>query len=724
MKTIFSILALSLGLTAAAGVTPDYQLRSRDLQSNAKSGFETRVAEREGAFKKAARVSKVADSAPRKVVGAAGDAINFTDEIGILHLMVEEDFSLLTQGSEDEPFELVKLDYTRDQCMEKFDNVWYSFKPEYTHTPNWGVNSSYPAGGCLYMLADGGQAHLNTPLIKLDTYAGLGVLEFKARTRVPGAKYNELYIEAAETNGMAATWRFLESCVVENITNEWTTYRILMPNCGPTTMFNIVMMRDGELFLDDVKVYEIEPYVGVPNAKAHTDYEGTSFTAHWDAVDGADKYLLSVYQYGADNEKYFHLENEEVTGVSHNVTGVESGEIYYYSVRAMKGDKVSLEGNEHRVFDLERPRFKTSEAIGDFGYKASWEYVPGADVFNYMAYNKRVAKEDGEFVITDEKFDYLTDADGYPTGLTKDDPADECYVDFYPMQMHQQGWHGTNCYAYDDYISLDAYFYEMGDSDSGFVSPEMDFSKDGGKFTLKADLAGNTSEVYDENYKLYRYTTQACVALFNYNEEKGDFEQVELVYPDKDVTEDFQTITFNLTKGSERSKVGIYAIRSFCNLYVDNILITQNYKKDEYLIAPFKFEHWYGRAGNDPYTIDVEVPAYATGTEVYHKVSAYGRVVVGQDYNGNNVYEDRESRYSDREYVRTTVDNSAVEGVKLQESMVTLVNGVLNIQNPMLNRVVVCTLDGTVLYTGSENEINYTLPCKGVYLVNNKKVVY
>lgn len=725
MKTTLSILAVAFAASAIAGVTVGYEhtLKSRETKSYATAGFETVMSQRGDMLKKTAKAIST-DNGKAKVIGAGGTEINFTDLYGDLELKLEEDFSLLTQGSEDEPNERVKLNLTQAQSIEQFGNAWYTFKAEYTHSPNWGVSSSYPAGGCLYMLTDDDQGHLNTPLVKLDDFSGIGVLEFKARNRMPGGKYDALLIEAAETNGMGKTWRFLESCIITDISNEWTTYRVLMTDCGPSTIFNIVMMDKGEIYLDDVKVYELKPFVGIPQIKAHSDYKGSSFTANWDAVEGAEYYLLSVYQYGADNERYYTLENEKVTGTSHEVKDVESGEIYFYSVVAVKDNKASLPSNEHRVFDLEIPKMQPVEVTGDHSYKASWDYVPGADVFNYFAFNKRVAEEDGLFVVTDEKFDGLTDAEGYPTGLTKEDPAFECYDVFYPIQMKQQGWKGTNSYAYDDYVSLDAYFYETGQSDSGFISPEMDFSKDGGKFTLKVDLAGETSYVTDENDKVYSYTTQTCVALFNYNEELGDYEQVELVYPDTKVTEDFKTFEFKLTKGSARSKVGIYAIQSYGNLYLDNILITQNYKSGESLIEPFKFERWHGRfADDDPYTIEVDVPDYASGMEVYHQVSSYGRIVISEMY-GQKQYEDRESKYTDREYVCTTKKYSGINNVQLNEGKIKIENGVVSIQNPLGNTVTICDVNGAVLLRSKSTTVDFKLPSRGVYVVNGRKVIY
>lgn len=624
-------------------------------------------------------------NAPMRIVTVEEEDFDEIDKYGDLILKVEEDFSLLTTGSEDEPDMMTLLEVN---SMELFDNAWWTFNAKYTHTPNWGVNDSYPAGGCLFMDGERGQVHLNTPMIKLNDFSGLGVLEFRVRTRIPGAVFNGLLVEAAETNNMTAKWDFLGTAQVQGITNEWTTYRLLFPNCGPTTMFNIVTQGSTLLFIDDVKVYEIMPYVTTPEIKAHTDYQGTSFKANWMPVEGADHYLFSLYTYGSADDRFYLIEDKEVTGTSYTVSNVESGEVYFYNVKAVKGSKVSYESNEHCVYDLERPVLNDAEIIGGYGYKASWNEVPQADVYNYWAFQKQVADKDGEFVVTDEEFINVRDLDGQLTGWIKNDPDDEglSYPEFYPMEMKQPGWRGTHCAPYTDYIAIDGWWYEWVGEDAGFVSPELDLSKDGGKFTLSADLSGNTclwplinedgtdwkrdpwgEVIFEER------VTQACVALFAWDDELGDYKQVELVYIPKSqgmVTTDWKNFSFNLTKGTARSKVGIYAIRGLDMVFIDNLRITQNYKKGESLMSPFKYDRFHGMKEADKATeIEVTIPAFASGNEVYHMVSAFGRQLAGDD-GYNKYYNVRESKFSDMKFVRSTVyDPSGVNGVHLDESL-------------------------------------------------------
>lgn len=715
-----ALTAASLSVAAVADFSTNLRGRDADRLTN--------LSERTAFSKTSTPFGKPAPrKAMKKVIGVSGDDLGLIDELGTLHLKLEEDFSLLTMGTPDNPDMDVDMSVN---SMELFGNAWYTFNSEYTHAPNWGMHNCYPAGGTLYMHGESDQVSLNTPLIKLDDYSGMAVLEFKIRTFDAGDVFDDLLIEAAETRGMGPTWDILEdTSLVGGINGEWGTIRVLYRGAGPSTMFNIVTNNIGRLLIDDVKVYELEPFVGMPETLPHSDYAGTSFTANWSPVEGADHYLLSVYEYDPqDHEQVFVMQDVEVGGTSKVVTGVESGEIYYYTVKAVKNGKTSIESFEQRVYDLEVPVLKTAEMIGEHSYKASWNPVPNADVYNYWAYDIRKAEETGDFIVTQEDFygiqDGIVDDYGEPVTWSKDNPDQYSYDEYYPTSIHQQGWRGTHCAPYDDCLALDSWWYEWVGEQAGFISPEMDLSKDGGRFTVEADLAGLTTEYWDGSKYAY-VTTQACVALFNWDVELGDYKQVELVYIPKgqDINQNWCHRTFQLTKGSARSTIGIFAIRGLDWLFVDNLKITQKYQAGESLLEPFRLSRFYGSEENvfDPTTIEIDVPYYASGKEVYHKVSAYRRMADER----NQRYDDCESRYSDMEFVGiTTQYESAVKGLTLVEPSATQKDGVLAIHNPAGVEVSVADINGRTIFRTSDCEATFTLPARGVYVVGNTKIIY
>lgn len=726
MKNLF-ITALALGVAFSAGA--DQPLFKVPSTSTVQGLMKSRNGVKGMAAKKTTSFAK----GPSRTIGWGGDAISEVDKLGTLRVVLSEDFSRLTDGTEDEPSRYTDLTISPDD--KDFEYPWWNFKPEYTSEPHWGVAAmdgavACPAGGCLYLemtLDDRGalnQAHVNTPPLKVDEDGAIAVIEFRARTKNAGETYDYLYIEAGETNNMGPTWRTVdEPTIVTGIPSQWTKYRIIFRDAGPSTLFNLVGMGPGNVYIDDIKVYQLKPYVDVPVTTAHTDYKGTSFTANWNPVDGADKYLMTMWYIETipaehpmqpDTEvRHDVFVDREVIGTSYEVTGVESGETYYYTVKAVKGDKISLESFETRVYDLEKPVFETPKQESQTSYSATWNNVPGADVYNYWAYDKRIADVDGLFVVTDEDFTGVLLEDGTPTGLTKEEPGEEVYPDYYSRELKQQGWHGTNCCPYEDYVALDAWHYYAKGETSGFFSPELDLSKDNGKFTFYADLAGQIGTAYYQDGTSADVVTQGVAALFNWNETMGDYEQVELVYPTNEVTEDFESFEFPFTKGSDRSIVAICAVGNYQNLYVDNIKLTQNYKAGESLLEPFLVHRYHGsRAGETPNAITVEVPAHAQGYEVYHKVSAYSHK---PDKWGQS-YDARESKYSDLTYVMKTVSGvdeivTEVQGRAYAEGMT------IRVANPNAEVVSVYTAQGVQLYSGNAAELRLPVADMGVYMV-------
>lgn len=61
-------------------------------------------------------------------------------------------------------------------------------------------------------------------------------------------------------------------------------------NIGP------YLSADG-MFLKSVKIEQGKEFIGAPTAYLPSDANGTSFTARWKAVSGADKYYIDVYSY-------------------------------------------------------------------------------------------------------------------------------------------------------------------------------------------------------------------------------------------------------------------------------------------------------------------------------------------------------------------------------------------------------------------------------------------
>lgn len=614
-------------------------------------------------------------------------------------IMLEE-FSRMPTGTMENP------DWATDITMENPQYDWNNVLPDYTVLPGWGAENVYPAGNIAYM--DGGEnrfTHINTPQLDVSGYEGIIFVQFRART-MPGTSSDHFIVEAAETFNWSPTWDILGGAICPVINEEWQTFEAMFYGGGKTTLINFVESSPVPVYIDDIRIFQIDQYVSTPVILPHSNYKGDCFDANWKAVEGAESYLLNVYSVdGVSGVVQYICEDQKVESNSYTVTGVESGATYYYSVRSVKGQHVSIETPAMEVFDLEAPVLGTVQWVNDGVYIASWNTVPTADVYNYWAYNDRVAGVDGEFVITDENFDGILTPDGQETGWTIEEPSYETYNETYLNELKQAGWRGLNYAPYTDYICLDGWHYINGNGDAGLLSPELDLSKDNGKINLSVKLYGTIASGYDENDNPVKIQTRAAVVLYNFEEEKGDYTQVELIYPEG-VKPEWDTYHVTLTKGSTRSVIGIYAVDGPDNLYIDDLKITQNYKAGDKLTEPFLVKRFH-----DQTSLNVAIPSRVKNSAILHKVSAVKTIAIDQFTSKR-----KESQFSDLEQVR---DASGISSLPFSGASATVVNGKLNVLNPAGATVNVYNVSGTLIYSNVSGKTNQTfdLPAHGVYVL-------
>lgn len=717
MKKITSLISmsvLSLGLVASAQTFSLTQHNQGAENSLELKGRITNAAVQAENFSLATQAKK----AVKRVAQEAE-----VTEIGtvVTPYVLTEDFSLMGGSPEAPQYD---ADLLYDMYAGEVDNAWETLKPGFTHQQGWGCNNSYPAGG--YFLMDvakgGGYANINTPMLDITGHDGVATIRVRAKTM--GGE-TPVTIEHAETNHMGPTWTNVVGTDVI-IGEEWGVYEFTVQNGGPSAIFNIVVMQMTDIpvnvLVDEISVIQYDLHVGIPTLNPHTNYQGESFDLSWSAVEGADSYLVDLYYLipgdhwaGLPDEIVYVYQEEPVATNSWTVTGVENGQTYYYTVRAVKGEYKSLAPDPVVIFDLVNTEMTSTSAISENGvYTAEWTEVPSAEVYNYWAYCDRVAAEDGLFVVTEEDFTGVVGADGQPTGWTKEDPSYNCYSESNLHTLAQGGWTGYNYAPYTDYVCVDTWQYMNGQGDAGIVSPELDLSKDGGNIKVNLTLCAELAIIgYDENWQPLGSDYASCaVALFTYDETVGDFVQQELHYLDN-LTFDWQDREVNLTKGAERSIIGIYGVKVPGNLYIDNLKITQNYKAGDMLRDPFLFARYH-----EGTSIEVTIPERASGMDIWHKVCAVKGYEAGND-GMNATYAFAYSDYTELALVGKAPNLSAVS---LQEvgkgAFANVRNGKLFVANPEAEAVAVYDIAGNLLYTNAGNTtVEVELPATGVYVV-------
>lgn len=653
------------------------------------------------------------------------EALNPADYGQVVEIL-GEDFSLMTTGSVGNPDKDTELWYVRED-----GNAWMTMRDGYTHQSGWGGAYIYPAGGTVAIGNGDEPGHLNTCMMDLSGNDQIAFVQFDMRTD-DGQPDQTVIVEGAETFNMAPSWRVLGGSQIDGISSEWKTYTLMFQNAGAYSLFNIFHpQKQGEdlcnIYVDNFRVYQVNPYVKMPTLYGHSYYTGESFNVSWSKVENADHYLLNVYWVDETNgnAKMYAAENQVVNDTTFTVNGIISGKNYYYVVQSVDaaGHK-SFEPTPKLICDLEAPKDLTATDINqDNGtFTASWEAAPSAERYNYWAYCDRKATQDGPMRLTDEDFTgvkcpdgtlgegwgySMTEAEWKETSVTN--PSYFSMDNYVIQPINQGGWVAKNGFPLaDGCIKVDGYQYVYNNSDAGLISPELDLSKNGGKITINVDLWGDTETLQYEDGSKVDYTAQCAVALFNWDPAKNDFTQAELIYV-KDLNSSWQNRTIELTKGTDRSIIGLYCVGSPANLFFDNLKIDQDYKAGETFVDPIVYHRWW-----EGTSVDVQIPIRGNLGNITHRVTA----IKGNPETGAIV----ESLPSDTEFVGR-YESTDVKSVNLLSKANVRVEGQTIVVNGN-GLVQVYTLDGALVAKAEANgQARITVP-SGAYIVktNNESV--
>lgn len=693
-KKVFLVGALAM-LTASAGA----QMRDRSAATLPSTTVASMM-----------KAPKSVERAPRLVSVRKAPA-DYGKEVDI----VKEDFAKMTTGSQAAP------DYDTDlNDYEMHDNAWINMLDDFTQTPGWGSHNAYSAGGAIYLEGDSEtQGQLNTPMLNVSRNSGICFLQFDARVPEDNEVVEQVVVEAAETYNMQPSWKFLGNTQLPQLTTDWQTYTIQFYEGGEYTLFNIVNYS-APVLIDNVRVFQVDQYVATPTPNAHKNYSRVDdntakFDLSWSAVDGAESYVLNVYDKDANGKPQNYIQKDvEVKDNKFTVDNAVTGTIYYYTVSAKKGEHVSMPSVEVQVKGIVEPVLSVSSPINGDKYTAEWKNVGGAERYNYISYFKQEATEDCRMEVSKLNLVGMKyDSDDMEVEYSVDNPSSYT-LDRGALadEIGQAGWTVKHYAIYKDALTIDAFWTVEAKSDAGLISPEMDLSKDGGKFRVKLRACAE----YLPAYEAY---PQAAVALFNYDEENGDYVQSELIYAgDKNVDGDWKRYDCDFTTGTARSIVGIYGTWAPGNLYLSDVAIHQNYKKGDSFLNPFHYLNWLVPGTGETTSVEVTIPAKAYERDIYHQAQSVRVKAEGDQFSGATFLE---SRFSDLQKVGFCPLTNGVNDAKLNVSgaTVSLAGNNIVVNNPQKTEVALYTLDGMLVASDNSCAEVVTLPAAahGKYVV-------
>ena len=225
-----------------------------------------------------------------KSLSKAGEA---ADETPNLQVLLEEDFSKFTAGSEATPDATDVADATTGYIAD-----------ELTNTPGWSGDGVFQAGGCAYIgIVDEGTDNEDTGFLNTSTFDGSGnggyiVVTFRARVAEEGATDAVEFVsidedDINESDHMSGVVDYKQVA----ITDQWAEYEVELKSGAANASIQLYAYQS-PIYIDDIKVTQtVKIDVPAPEALAATNVTPTSFTANWSAVEGATSYMLTVFSF-------------------------------------------------------------------------------------------------------------------------------------------------------------------------------------------------------------------------------------------------------------------------------------------------------------------------------------------------------------------------------------------------------------------------------------------
>lgn len=231
--------------------------------------------------------------AQNSAVPAAGQAnmLKAADDAKHKVVVIDEDFSGFTDGTEDNPSTATILD-DMDNFVNKSALKPYSEALSYKE---WGGHGLFSAGGCL-AIANG--MFLNTPAGDM---SGEVTLTFRARLSKAGGSTT---LNALKLMFISRSSLLDYEVKFYSLTDEWQTFTYTSTlGDFEHSGFQFLSMYDSNIVLvDDIRLGQTRTSIPAPKVHEAENMTDTSFKAVWNKSIEADHYLLSVFTKNESNE--------------------------------------------------------------------------------------------------------------------------------------------------------------------------------------------------------------------------------------------------------------------------------------------------------------------------------------------------------------------------------------------------------------------------------------
>ncbi len=201
-----------------------------------------------------------------------------------VNVLVDEDFSLMTAGTNDTP------DTT--PLVEISDDMDWKIDPALTHNQQWyGVNC-FQAGGAVALIT---QNNINGQIISpFNNYSGM--LTIRIRVKAIGQP-TRVFIEPGKGGLTMKPIDGMPQYKMQLVgTDDWTEMVMEVENKSSDPDGAVEVFTQGSILLDHITVTTSKNYLAYPPILPITNMSATEFTANWQAVPTAESYLFSLFR--------------------------------------------------------------------------------------------------------------------------------------------------------------------------------------------------------------------------------------------------------------------------------------------------------------------------------------------------------------------------------------------------------------------------------------------
>lgn len=330
-----------------------------------------------------------------------------------------------------------------------------------------------------------------------------------------------------------------------DITTDWTHLTLsinandFVPESEDDSYYFTLFAEGGaDIVVKNVVVKGEAAELQIPVAQPFTDFNGTSFCAHWSEVAGATGYYLTVYNYdpatGTNTSKF--LDAQFTTDNYYTVTGVTLGNFYSYQVSATNGSFTTSESKSVLVCKLPTPTGLTITAgEGDKSLDIAWTPTPGANYYVLSATATHNVTAGSSITLADADFSAVES-----TGTVDMPEESEYWVDRRP---ELPGWEFTlGCSAPGAYGFWDNAMYTTF---TGFTAQLS---------SLDYDLSNITDHTVNVSIEAASPGNGMLAGILSFDENENTYEVASAYGTPENIPAQYTTYTFDLSGASARSK--------------------------------------------------------------------------------------------------------------------------------------------------------------------------